>query len=261
MKSRMHWRGLLVSVRDGAEVDAALSGGATIIDVKEPLHGSLGRANPLVIASIAGRIGKQTSWTMACGELHEDAQADRVTIAQHYNGVRSLLPPHALPPAAVKIGLAGMARCDWPRALQGVWNGLPEGVERVAVSYADWQRAQAPPPLEIIQMAAAAGCYTLLIDTFHKSAGSLLQQCPLPLLAEWIQAAQESGLQTALAGGIKLAEIPAICALGPDVVALRSAVCLNGRAGTVCKELVQQASRLCGVLPVSPIVSTLGEQP
>ena len=34
--------GLLVSVRDAAEAEAALRGGATLIDVKEPRHGSLG---------------------------------------------------------------------------------------------------------------------------------------------------------------------------------------------------------------------------
>ena len=37
--------GLLVSVRDADEAEAALRGGAALIDVKEPRHGSLGRAS------------------------------------------------------------------------------------------------------------------------------------------------------------------------------------------------------------------------
>ena len=37
--------GLLVSVRSGAEAEAALAGGADLIDVKEPTRGALGRAD------------------------------------------------------------------------------------------------------------------------------------------------------------------------------------------------------------------------
>ena len=39
--------GLLVSVRDGQEARAALDGGAAVIDVKEPLRGSLGLPQPI----------------------------------------------------------------------------------------------------------------------------------------------------------------------------------------------------------------------
>ena len=43
----MIWRGLLVSVRNAAEATEALAGGASIIDVKEPLAGPLGA--PVVV--------------------------------------------------------------------------------------------------------------------------------------------------------------------------------------------------------------------
>jgi uncharacterized protein (UPF0264 family) len=45
----------------------------------------------------------------------------------------------------------------------------------------------------------------------------------------------------ALAGRVTLAEIPAVQSLGPDVVALRSAVCSNGRVGPVDRRLVRDA--------------------
>ena len=40
---------LLVSVRSAAEARAALSGGADIIDAKEPSLGSLGAVGPLAL--------------------------------------------------------------------------------------------------------------------------------------------------------------------------------------------------------------------
>ena len=50
---------LLVSVRSAAEAEAALAGGAALIDVKEPDRGALGRADDAVIAdvvrAVAGR--------------------------------------------------------------------------------------------------------------------------------------------------------------------------------------------------------------
>jgi hypothetical protein len=68
-EQRMPWRGLLVSVRTPAEAEEALAGGASIVDVKEPLQGALGRAEPAVISGIAAAVGSRVPWTMACGEL------------------------------------------------------------------------------------------------------------------------------------------------------------------------------------------------
>ena len=73
----MKWHGLLVSVRSDGEAIEAIAGGATIIDVKEPLHGSLGCASPDVIARVAGVVGQDRPWTMACGELRDGPCAMR----------------------------------------------------------------------------------------------------------------------------------------------------------------------------------------
>ena len=47
--------GLLVSVRSAEEARAALAGGATVIDIKEPDRGPLGRAEPEVWQQVARR--------------------------------------------------------------------------------------------------------------------------------------------------------------------------------------------------------------
>ena len=62
---------LLVSVRSAAEAEAALSGGASVIDVKEPTRGALGRADDAVIADVvrspAGRRSAPPSASCATG--------------------------------------------------------------------------------------------------------------------------------------------------------------------------------------------------
>ena len=259
----MTWRGLLVSVRDAAEAAAALEGGAAIIDVKEPRHGPLGAADPEAIAAVAQVVGSRRPWTMACGELGGgpgdtagDSHGGQGTVRDRpldasFSAIRSrldrmlsLLQDPAVPPAAVKIGLAGAAGTDWQRRLRAVFESLPSGSDRVAVAYADWQRAGAPSPTDVIAAAASLGCSVLLLDTFDKAGGGLFDCCPAGMPAAWVTAARAAGLQVVVAGRITPAEIPAAWALRPNVVALRSAVCFNGRDGAVQAGLVRRAVSL-----------------
>ena len=259
----MNWRGLLVSVRDAAEAAAALEGGAAIIDVKEPRHGPLGAADPEAIAAVAQVVGSRRPWTMACGELgggpgdtggdtgggqgtvHDRPLDDSVNaIRSRLGRMLSLLQDPAVPPAAVKIGLAGAAGTDWQRRLRAVYESLPSASDRVAVAYADWQRAGAPSPADVIAAAAGLGCSVLLLDTFDKAGGGLFDCCPTGMPAAWVTAARAAGLQVVVAGRITPAEIPAAWALRPNVVALRSAVCFNGRDGVVQAGLVRRAVSL-----------------
>ena len=252
----MNWRGLLVSVRDAVEAAAALDGGADIIDVKEPRHGPLGAADPEAIAAVARVVGTSRPWTMACGELGGEPQGRPVFDWQHemeplavsirsrLDRVHSLLGDSGVPPAAVKIGLAGAAGTDWRRRLLAMFESLPAGSDRVAVAYADWERADAPSPTDVIAAAVPLGCSVLLLDTFDKAAGGLFDCCPTGMPAAWVNAARAAGLQVAVAGRIAVAEIPAAWDLQPNVVAVRSAVCLDGREGVVEAGLVRRAVSL-----------------
>jgi uncharacterized protein (UPF0264 family) len=233
----MTWRGLLVSVRSAAEATEALAGGASIIDVKEPLAGALGAASPAVIGAIAREVGSQRPWTVACGELGDGVDA----IAARVAGAVNSLAAGAVPPAAFKVGLAGMADAAWRDALAAVRDRVPGGIAHVAVAYADWRRAAAPPPEEVIEAAHALACGVLLIDTFDKESAGLLGTVPAPEIVGWVARGRHHGLAVALAGRVALAEIPAVKSLGPDVVALRSAVCSNGRTGPVDRRLVRDA--------------------
>ena len=62
---------LLVSVRSADEAQAALDGGASIIDVKEPSLGSLGRASEAAIAAVVNRVARRIPISAALGDLDE----------------------------------------------------------------------------------------------------------------------------------------------------------------------------------------------
>src|SRR5438309_11634532 len=119
---------LLVSVRSVREARAALVGGASVIDVKEPFRGSLGRAQDATIAAIVRSLAGLRPVSAAMGELLERLPC---------------FPEPGL--SYVKWGLAGCGRrAQWRAELVEAIARLHEANVRcqaVAVAYADWQRA------------------------------------------------------------------------------------------------------------------------
>lgn len=227
----MEWRGLLVSVRDAAEAEEAIAGGAAIVDVKDPDAGALGAASPEAIVRVAGVVGDR-DWTIAGGELAEGSAgalgADRVVAL-----VRRVVDASPRPPRLVKAGMARMAGSDWRGAMERVMSRLPSGVGYVAVAYADGDRAEAPDPFAVIAAARAIGCAGVLVDTFDKSGPGLFGAAGGGRVRRWVAAAHAAGLPIAVAGRLSLDEIAAAVATGGDVVAVRSAACVAaGRPGT-----------------------------
>ena len=109
--------GLLVSVRDVDEANAALLGGADIIDIKEPKQGPLGAASLQTIWQIFEFVDGRAPVSAACGELCDGS-----------NPAASDLPPLAF----VKIGLSGCQGVpDWRERLNRFWGQLPPSTEAV----------------------------------------------------------------------------------------------------------------------------------
>lgn len=227
--TRMNGRGVLVSVRDAAEAEAALAGGAAVIDVKDPARGSLGRAGPQAIAAVAAAVGDRVPWTLAAGELADGVD----TLADWLGDLRARLSAGAARPAAVKVGLAGMRGSDWRAGLARLRVLLPQGCEQVAVAYADFDSVLAPAPLEVITAGVDLGCGVLLIDTADKRSPGLFGLRSHEEIAGWVAAARARGLGVVLAGRIAPGEIPHAAAHDCDFVALRSAVCSNAAEGDV----------------------------
>lgn len=199
---------LLVSVRSAPEARAALTGGAGLIDVKEPSRGSLGRADDATIAAVVREVAGRRPVSAALGELAESA---------------SLPAPMGL--AFVKWGLAGCGRIDWRHLLS---ERLQPGCQRVVVAYADWQRAAAVPPEEVCDFAAEHGCGAVLFDTWRKDGTTLTDWLSPYALGRHLDRCQTAGVRVALAGALGPGQIRTLLPLCPDWFAVRGAACRDG---------------------------------
>jgi (5-formylfuran-3-yl)methyl phosphate synthase len=211
---------LLVSVRSAAEAVAALAGGAHVIDVKEPAHGSLGRADDAVIRAVLDSVAGQVETSAALGELA--------------NGAR-VFPGSGLTWA--KWGLAGCGRgVGWRRLLAGARRELAEtapACRAVAAAYADWRRAEAPAPQAVCDFVCGQGWPAFLIDTATKDGTTLLDWLSVAEVERLCGQCRTAGVRVALAGSLGAGQIAALRDAAPDWFAVRGAVCRGGRTGTI----------------------------
>lgn len=218
---------LLVSVRNADEAKAAVAGGADIIDIKEPLQGPLGMAEPAVIddviAAVSGRAPVSAALGETCDWLRDAGATDSASVVPRL--------PTGL--TFAKLGLAGLSRSsdwftDWHRVRSVFETAAGRPLPWVAVAYADADVAQAPPVGEIIAAAARTGCCGVLIDTWDKSGHGVLELIPTDELRSWRRLARERGLFFALAGRLRSDDLRRRSIRACNVVGIRSAACADG---------------------------------
>lgn len=220
---------LLVSVRSADEAEQCLDAGVDLIDIKEPMHGSLGAAELDTVADVVARIAGRAPLSVALGELVEARG----------------LPPHFA--GEVRFAKFGMADCahrpDWHDRWRAAIERLPARVAPVAVGYADWKSAGAPPPEVILERAKSLNCQAFLIDTFDKRAGDLLAHLSEQQLNGLLQAARRARLLCVFAGSLCLGAIERLSPLAPDYFAVRGAACGGKRCDALdaarLRELVE----------------------
>jgi hypothetical protein len=196
------------------EAEAALAGGASLIDVKEPARGSLGPADPALVAAVVRWVAGRRPVSAALGELGEAAAAPDV------DGL-----------SFVKCGLAacGAAWKQELAAAAGRWRQAMPGSGAVAAAYADWQRAESPPPDMIVDFAVDHGWEVVLFDTWRKDGTTLLDWLSLAEVARLCRRCREAEVRVALAGSLGFEQITKLRVVNPDWFAVRGAVCRDGR--------------------------------
>jgi (5-formylfuran-3-yl)methyl phosphate synthase len=231
---------LLVSVRSRDEALAALAGSADVIDVKEPLHGSMGRATPALWRDVRQVVPPQIPMSIALGELTDWLNADDEKVAASATTDITYC----------KLGLSH-APPDWFvrwRTLCRQWSELvssPPGW--VAVVYIDWRAARSPDPDSIIRAAGELDqCQGVLFDTWDKSGGARLDATWKPR----VDRVRDTGRFVALAGSLDVDAIGRLAVLQPDIVAVRGAACGGGdRLKTVESQRVSDLARAAGNIP------------
>jgi (5-formylfuran-3-yl)methyl phosphate synthase len=222
---------LLVSVRNVHEARMALDAGVDVIDVKEPLAGALGAASPAVIEEVVRLVDGRCLTSLACGELLETAAEVFQDVLRRAQTIADTRPVYA---ENIKVGLAGCGPLnDWPTRWRRFLALVPNESAAVAVVYADWNKADAPRPDEVIDQAASVGCPTVLIDTFDKHGDGLLRLWSMEMLAAWIDEIHARDMQVAVAGRLTLDDAVTVASLGPEYVGVRGAVCSPDRNGSL----------------------------
>jgi hypothetical protein len=235
---------LLVSVRSADEVEAALAGGADIIDAKEPKHGSLGAVPRRALASITQLVPSDCPLSIALGDVTSEPEVER--------SISSLELPTREAPTYLKLGFAAVSS---PKVIEGLLRAAVAAASEhrsapkiIAVAYADSSAAE---PAEIRGAALRSDCCGVLLDTCKKTGSDLFGSIAQGDLAHWIADLRTSGLLAAVAGGLSINEIGPVCTVLPDVIGVRGAACDGGREGVVSSERVAGLRRVmdqfCGV--------------
>lgn len=241
---------MLISVKNLTEARIAMAvEGVSIVDVKDPLNGSLGFAGADVINAVAADVammkhGRPSAaapmLSIAMGELADHQPQDLNSIV--WDNVDY-----------AKFGLAGMygggggdekENCDgdWRRAWREAFSKIPDHVARVMVMYVD---------LIDFKIAAAmlndlAGANTVLLDTFDKTNGNAFAHWSVDDCKSIFRLAQSKKLLTVMAGSIGVGDLDNARQTGAAMVGVRGAVCQGPREGALSVDRLKAMVKQCG---------------
>jgi (5-formylfuran-3-yl)methyl phosphate synthase len=231
---------LLISVASDDEARIALASSRDIIlDVKNPVEGSLGAQFPHILQQIRASAPRPHKVSAAIGDM-----------------------PNL--PGTASLAALGAATCDVDYIKVGLWGPRTEAeaifllqqvcqavnrypdIAIIAASYADAQRANTLDPRGLPRIAQAAGVDGCLIDTAVKDGRGLFDFLTPHDLRALADEAHACGLLFALAGALQEQDLLRVRDLGADVAGVRTAACRdNRRAGPLDADRVRQ---LCEII-------------
>jgi uncharacterized protein (UPF0264 family) len=220
---------ILISIIDPREC-AAFTRWPDYLDVKNPAAGSLGMPPPGFIRAVRAIAGEDVIISAAIGDATDDSGLYSQRAASAANEGADI----------IKVGLYTFeSRRSIIKFLQNIGDALrADGPNKklVAAMYAD--RADEALIQKFPRLARDAGAWGCLIDTFDKTRGDLLSHVNLETLKRFTASCRESGVTSALAGGIKPDDLKWLHDVAPDIAGFRSAVASGGR-GEVGIDLVK----------------------
>lgn len=211
---------LLVSPINKREALEAVKGGADIIDIKNPLEGSLGANYPWVIREIKNTLPRRTEISATLGDL--DFKPGTASLAAL--GLSSLGVNY------VKAGLYGV-RSEKEALEMGVkiTRALMRSESRLVLAgYAEYKALGSVSPFTLPSVARRCKAAGVMIDTAKKNGKSLLEHLSLEDLRDFVEEAHRNRVFAALAGSLRLEDIELIQKTGCDIVGVRGAVCTGG---------------------------------
>jgi len=198
---------MLASVNSVQEALEVLAAQADIIDLKQPAQGALGALPVALVKEIVNAVNGQRPVSATIGDL--PMQPDLI-----FNAVNEMANTGV---DYIKIGF--FPGGDWLGCIEKLAT-LTAAYALIAVLFADNQ-----PDFALVQTLKAAGFAGVMLDTMHKSNGSLTHVMNAAKLTQFISLAKEHDLLCGLAGSLKLAEIPNLLTYHADYLGFRGALC------------------------------------
>lgn len=241
--------GFLASVRSADEALVALSGGADIIDAKEPAAGALGRVAPDALRAIVAAVGSRCPVSATIGDLELDPKA--VLAAAEATAAAGA--------GIVKIGIFPGAFAETIAVLR---EAAARGMRLVAVLFAD----RSPDLSAIVGACGDARFFGVMLDTADKGSGPLTAHLDPDGLAGFVRLARDHGLITGLAGSLRRADVATLAPLGADYLGFRSALTVGERAGRLdpaaiagVRQAIDHASRSSRATATAGAMSTASD--
>ncbi|MDQ6435412.1 (5-formylfuran-3-yl)methyl phosphate synthase [Mesorhizobium sp. LHD-90] len=198
---------MLASITGTAEAEIAISGGADIIDLKDPKAGALGAVAIDEIRKTVAAVGARAETSAVCGDL-----------PMHPRTIRTKAEEIAATGVSyVKVGFfPGEEAEACARSLAPV----ARRTKLVAVLFADRQ-----PDFGLLPVFAQSGFFAVMMDTAGKGEGRLLDHLPPERIPAFIAEARRHRLKAGLAGSLEAPDIPRLLPFGPDFLGFRGALC------------------------------------
>ncbi len=216
---------LLISVRDVDEAIMVSRYPIGILDLKEPSAGALGAVALHVGRHILAELPAELTKSIALGELTAWMEPSVDRQPDHWS------PADLAGFQFAKIGLAGMeVQRNWEQAWLQFQHSLPATVELVGVAYVDAAICRAPAIEAVLDLLQSQPQKTLLLDTFCKDGGTTLEILGERRLRLLIERARANHVRVVIAGSVSAESLPLLLSCEPDLIGVRGAVCLSGRA-------------------------------
>ena len=113
--------------------------------------------------------------------------------------------------------------------------------KRVVISaYSDYLRLGSISPFDMAPLVAEAGADLAMIDTGIKDGKSTFDFMDEATLTRFTWKNHDLGIGTAIAGALKMEDVPVLKRINPDIIGVRGMVCGGDRNASIREDLVQK---------------------
>lgn len=199
---------MLASVADAKEAATAARHGADIIDVKD-VRSDFGSVSPALVRATIDAVGGRRPVSAVISE--PEMQPESL--------LRQAAEIADVGATYVKVGLYPHAR---RRECIDALSSLAARSRLIGVMFADYGADEA-----LIDLMAQNRFCGVMIDTFKKNGGRLLDHLDIAAIGHFVDAVHSYGLTAGLAGSLEAPDIPRLLLVAPDVLGFRRALCTN----------------------------------